>query len=123
MSNNYTEKEMARMLESFTPAMWSEVRHLADALDLVSYGISGQTDWRKVPALSRPVLTIVIDKLDGMMRRLLANHGRLDLEAQWQGICEAILPPLAPPSPQPAEDGSRAPRARLCANRPIRGER
>jgi hypothetical protein len=122
-NNNYPEKEMARMLESFTPAMWSEIRHLADALELVSFGISGQTDWRELPPLPRPVLTTVIDKLDEMMRRLLANHGRLDLVPQWQSVREAILPPMTEPSLPVAEDDRRRPRERLCENRAPRRER
>ncbi len=115
--NHYPAKEMTRMLAEFSPAMWSEVRHLADALELVSLAMTGQTDWRELPPLPRSMIEPIVEKLDTMMRRLLANHARLDLIPQWQSVREAILPPLEPPSLPPAEDGRRALRERLCVNR------
>jgi len=123
MSNNYPEKEMANMLAEFTPQMWNEVRCVADALEFFAFGLSGQTDWRELPPLPRCVLAPIVGKLDGMMTRLLKSHQREDLIPQWQAVLEAILPPLAPPSLPPADDGRRAPRARLCVNGPPKTRR
>ena len=117
MNNKYPEKEMASMLAEFTPQMWNEVRHMADAVEMFAYGVSGQTDWREMPRLPRCVVEPLVEKLDGMMTRLLSTHRREDLLPQWQGICEAILPPMPPPSLPAAQDGRRAPRERLCVNR------
>jgi len=121
--NNYPDKQMARMLESFTPAMWSEVRCVADALDFFAYGMTGQSDWHAMPPLPRSMMEQLVEKLDAMMTRLLTSHERLDLIPQWRAVLEVILPPLPPPSPEPAEDGRRAPRARLCANGPPKKRR
>ena len=118
---NYPEKEMAAMLAEFTPQMWSEVRSIADALEFFAFGLSGQTDWRELPPLPRSIIEPIVEKLDVMMRRLLANHGRLDLVPQWASVLAAVLPPLAPLEPPHPPSQQPSSRERLCRKKsPVR---
>jgi hypothetical protein len=107
--------EIQSFMADFSPAMWEESKHIIDMIEMTCFGLTGNPDNRELHGMPAFVTDTVLQRIDVMMHRILASHGRIDLLPNWAALLASLSPRSVQPEPLHPPSGDRLPRERRCS--------